>query len=71
VDTEEMRPDATESKSNWNEEYDAWLELIEDHLKNIRRLMVIMLAVMVVTAISVMVFAYFVVNTILHPFPQF
>ncbi len=33
---EQTKQDA-EDRTHWNEEYDAWLELIEDHLKAIRR----------------------------------
>lgn len=38
--------------ADWREEYDAWLELIEDHLKAIRRgqtVMVVVLLLLIIT----------------------
>ncbi len=36
-DMPQRKRGSTNVERNWNEEYDAWLELIEDHLKSIRR----------------------------------
>ncbi len=57
----EMQTAAGGVERNWQEEYDAWLELIEDHLRSIRKLLGIMLAVMIVVGILVATLAYFII----------
>lgn len=59
--------DAAEKKGDWNEEYDARLELIEDHLKNVRRILVAVLIVMIVLAISSITLTWLLIYTILPP----
>ena len=50
-DEDKLKNDDANEKTDWNEEHDAWLELIEAHLKSIQRgqlIMIILLALLVV-----------------------
>ncbi len=66
-EAEQQESKVGETKADWNEEYDAWLELIEDHLKNIRRMLVIVLIAMILVAISVLTLASMLIYSFLHP----
>ncbi len=66
-ETDESKSEESAKKSDWNEEYAAWLELIEDHLKNIRRMLVIVLIAMILVAISVLTLASMLIYSFLHP----
>jgi cell division protein FtsL len=50
--------DELEEKTDWNEEFDAWLELIEDHLKSMSRTMTFLLVLMILVALSNIILAY-------------
>ena len=58
-DNDGRKQEDAEAKTDWNEEYDAWLELIEDHLKSIRlliKLLVIALVILIVVQLLVWMF---------------
>ena len=50
--------DELEEKTDWNEEFDAWLELIEDHLKTMNRTLTFLLILMILVALSNLTLAY-------------
>lgn len=50
--------DELEEKTDWNEEFDAWLELIEDHLKSMSRALTFLLVLMIIVALSNIILAY-------------
>ena len=50
--------DELEEKTDWNEEFDAWLELIEDHLKTMSRTLTFLLILMILVALSNLTLAY-------------
>ncbi len=56
-DTEERKLEQAEAKSEWNEEYDAWLELIENHLASIRRLLLVIVVLSGLAAAGVLILA--------------
>ncbi len=64
--TAQRKTEAVEVEHKWHEEYDAWLELIEGHLESIRRLLLIMLAVMILVGILVAMLAYFIIIPMLR-----
>ncbi len=54
----EANKDETGEKTDWNEEFDAWLEVIEDHLKSINKTLTFLLVLMILVAISNIILAY-------------
>lgn len=47
-----MQEEDAHGKTDWNEEYDAWLELIEDHLKSIRRSEVAIIILLIILILA-------------------
>lgn len=48
--SQEAGDEVTEAEADWNEEFDAWFELIEDHLKSIGlwiRILVVVLVILI------------------------
>jgi hypothetical protein len=56
-DTDKQTKEDAEVNGDWHEEYDAWVELIGDHLASIRRLLMVIAVLSGLAAAGVLILA--------------